>query len=191
MMLMYIDSDDSENSDYEAAGIGMTGEERLLLEAPTSTEKEKPQNTQDSDEEADAPVRKRVQKGMPQLKEKPLNMSSKDFIKEEQKLLEYTDKALPFLQSNSEKTDFERESDPEELTKVVESEKVQGAKPEVKKVKEKNLKEESDVIFIDSSRMLSKEDNKKVNSSRDIMTEVDFMSVNISKLSPKGSPKRE
>ena len=61
MMLMYIDSDDSENSDYEAAGIGMTGDERLLLEAPTSTEKEKQQN---SDEE-DAPPRKRIQIGRP------------------------------------------------------------------------------------------------------------------------------
>ena len=39
MMLMYLDSDDSENSDFEAAGIGITSEERLLLEAPTSTEK--------------------------------------------------------------------------------------------------------------------------------------------------------
>ena len=108
-------------------------------------------------------------------------MSSKDFIKEEQKLLEYTDKALPFMQSNSEKTDFERESDPEEQLKVIESAKVQGVKQDVKLVKAKNEKEESDVIYIDSSRMLSKMDDKKVNSTRDIMTEVDFMSVNISK----------
>ena len=41
MMLMFLDSDDSENSDFEAAGIGITSDERLLLEAPTSTEQEK------------------------------------------------------------------------------------------------------------------------------------------------------
>ena len=54
-----------------------------------------------------------------------------------------------------------------------------------KEVKTKKDKEESDVIFLDSSRLLSKVDNKKVNSSRDMMTEVDFLSANASKYSPK------
>lgn len=39
-MLMFLDSDDSENDDYEPAGIGIASEERLLLEAPTSTEQD-------------------------------------------------------------------------------------------------------------------------------------------------------
>ena len=94
---MFIDSDDSENSDFEAAGIGMTAEERLLLEAPTSTEQN---NTKNSSEE-DVPPRKRIQSDIANLNSKQLNLSSKDLIKEEQKLLEYTDKALPFMQSNS------------------------------------------------------------------------------------------
>ena len=38
MMLMYIDSDDSENYDVETAGLGVTSHERLLLEAPSSNE---------------------------------------------------------------------------------------------------------------------------------------------------------
>ena len=38
MMLMYIDSDDSENYDVETAGVGVTSNERLLLEAPSSNE---------------------------------------------------------------------------------------------------------------------------------------------------------
>ena len=38
MMLMYIDSDDSENYDIETAGVAVTSHERLLLEAPSSNE---------------------------------------------------------------------------------------------------------------------------------------------------------
>ena len=97
-MLMYIDSDDSENSDFEVAGIQLTGEEsRLLLEAPTSTEKDKQQNSEEEEKTSKINQVNRKSNGMPQLKDKQLNMSSKDFIKEEQKLLEYTDKALPFM----------------------------------------------------------------------------------------------
>ena len=45
-------------------------------------------------------------------------------------------------------------------------------------------------MFIDSSRMLSKEDNKKkVNESRDMMTEVDFLSAK--ELQTNESPKRD
>ena len=40
MMLMYIDSDDSENEDWEAAGVALTSHDRLILEAPSSAEKQ-------------------------------------------------------------------------------------------------------------------------------------------------------
>ena len=40
MMLMYIDSDDSENDDWEAAGIALTSHDRLILEAPSPSEKQ-------------------------------------------------------------------------------------------------------------------------------------------------------
>ena len=66
MMLMFIDSDDSENSDFEAAGIGMTAEERLLLEAPTSTE----QNNTNNSSEEDVPPRKRIQSDIANLNSK-------------------------------------------------------------------------------------------------------------------------
>ena len=89
------------------------------------------------------------------------------------------------MQSNSQQTDFERESNTEESEKVAETQRVEEGKKKEKEVKTKKDKEESDVIFLDSSRLLSKVDNKKVNSSRDMMTEVDFLSANASKYSPK------
>ena len=67
MMLMYLDSDDSENSDFEPAGIGMTAKERLLLEAPTSTEQN---NRQNSSEEDDVPPRKRIHSDIVNLNSK-------------------------------------------------------------------------------------------------------------------------
>ena len=50
MVLMFLDSDDSENSEIETAGIGITSDEgRLLLEAPTSSEQNLKQNNSDEE----------------------------------------------------------------------------------------------------------------------------------------------